>query len=53
MLPMHRTPTPSAMRSNRLVSSAYKHGVRHNKYIQRFTRSRKQTQTHYQAKYVG
>ena len=42
------------LRSNRLVSQrAYKHGVRHNKYIQRLTRSRKQMQTQYQAKYVG
>ena len=42
------------MRSNRLVSSNVKiHGVRHNKYVQKFTRSRSQTQTQYQAKYVG
>jgi hypothetical protein len=42
------------LRSNRLVSSnVRKHGVRHNKYIQRFTRSRNQVQTQYQAKYVG
>ena len=38
----------------KLVSSNVKiHGVRHNKYIQKFTRSRTQTQTQYQAKYVG
>ncbi len=42
------------LRSNRLVSSNVRgHGVRHNKYIQRLTRSRRQMQTQYQAKYVG
>ena len=42
------------LRTNRLISSNVKiHGVRHNKYYQRFTRSRKQVQTHRQYKYVG
>ncbi len=41
-------------RTNTLVSSNVKiHGVRHNKYYQRFTRSRTQVQTHKQYKFVG
>lgn len=41
-------------RTNRLISSNVKiHGVRHNKYYQVFTRTRRQVQTHKQYKYVG
>ena len=42
------------LRTNKLISSNVKiHGVRHNKYYQRFTRSRRQVQTQKQYKYVG
>ena len=42
------------LRSNRLVSSSVQiNGARHNKYLQSFTRSRNQTETQNQAKYIG